>query len=59
KELIIEACRTLKALGERLPFELRGGDEPLRIEDPETIKAAAGEVRRYLMRRVLSAGVEP
>jgi DNA repair exonuclease SbcCD nuclease subunit len=58
-ELMTEAIEALRPLNERLPFELKSGEEALRLDDPSTIKAAAEEVRRYLMKRLFSGGAEP
>ena len=59
KELIAQAAQALRSLNEKLPFELKGGEEPIRLEEAETIKAAAEDVRRYLASRLLSKEVEP
>lgn len=57
--IMAEAMEALRPLNERLPYELKSGEDPLRLDDPSTIRAAADEVRRYLMKRLFSGGAEP
>jgi DNA repair protein SbcD/Mre11 len=57
-DLVMAAVEALGDLGEKLPHELKGGDEAIRLDDPETVKRAAEGVRQVLMDRILAGGVE-
>jgi hypothetical protein len=57
-DLVMAAVEALGDLGEKLPHELKGGDEAIRLDDPETVKRAAEGVRQVLMDRILARGVE-
>lgn len=57
-DLVKAAVEALGDLNEKLPHELKSGDEAIRLDDPETIKRAADGVRQVLMERILAGGVE-
>ena len=57
-ELVKAAVEALGDLNEKLPHELKSGDEAIRLDDPETVKRAADGVRQVLMERILAGGVE-
>jgi hypothetical protein len=58
EELVRAAIEALSDLNEKLPHELKSGDEAIRLDDPETVKRAAEGVRQYLLDRILSHGSE-
>lgn len=57
-DLVRAAVEALGDLHEKLPHELKSGDEAIRLDDPETVKRAAEGVRQVLMERILAEGVE-
>jgi hypothetical protein len=57
-DLVKTALEALRDLNEKLPHELKGGAESIRLDDPETVKRAAEGVRQVLMERILAGGVE-
>lgn len=57
-DLVRAAIEELRDLREKLPHELRDGEEAVLLEDPETFKRAAEGVRQFLIERILSKGVE-
>jgi len=57
-ELVKAAVEALGDLSGKLPHELRGGDEAIRLDDPEAVKRAAEGVRQGLMNRILAGGGE-
>jgi DNA repair exonuclease SbcCD nuclease subunit len=57
-DLVKAAVEALGDLNEKLPHELKGGEEAIRLDDPETVKRAAEGVRQVLMERILAGGVE-
>ena len=57
-DLVKAAVEALGDLNEKLPHELKSGDEAIRLDDPETVKRAADGVRQVLMERILAGGVE-
>jgi hypothetical protein len=57
-DLAQAAVEALGDLAEKLPHELKAGDEAIRLDDPETIKRAAEGVRQLLMDRILTGGEE-
>jgi DNA repair exonuclease SbcCD nuclease subunit len=57
-DLVKAAVEALGDLGEKLPHELKTGDEAIRLDDPETVKRAAEGVRQVLMDRILAGGEE-
>ena len=57
-DLVRAAVEALGDLNEKLPHELKSGDEAIRLDDPETVKMAAEAVRQVLMERILAGGVE-
>ena len=58
RDLVKAAVEALKDLGEKLPYELKSGDEPIHLDDPETIRRAGEAVRQVLMDRVMDGGME-
>jgi hypothetical protein len=56
--LLQAAVETLKDLNQRLPHELKTGDDALNLEDPAIIKNSVERVRQYVMSRILSKGTE-
>ena len=57
-DLVKAAVEALGDLNEKLPHELKSGDEAIRLDDPETVKRTAEGVRQVLMERILAGGVE-
>ena len=57
-DLAKAAVEALGDLHEKLPHELKSGDEALHLDDPETVKRTAEGVRQILMDRILAGGVE-
>lgn len=57
-DLVKAAVEALGDLEEKLPHELKSGDEAIRLDDPETVKRTAEGVRQLLMDRILAGGVE-
>lgn len=57
-DLVRAAVEALGDLNEKLPHELKSGDEAIRLDDAETVKRTAEEVRQVLMERILAGGVE-
>lgn len=57
-DLVKAAVEALGDLNEKLPHELKSGDEAIRIDDPETVKRTAEGVRQVLMERILAGGME-
>lgn len=57
-DLVRAAVEALGDLNEKLPHELKSGDEAIRLDDPETVKRTAEGVRQVLMERILAGGVE-
>ena len=57
-DLVKAAVEALGDLHEKLPHELKSGDEALHLDDPETVKRTAEGVRQILMDRILAGGVE-
>jgi DNA repair protein SbcD/Mre11 len=56
--LVQAAVAALGDLAEKLPHELKSGDEAILLNDPETVKLAAEGVRQVLMDRILAGGAE-
>jgi len=57
-DLVRAAVEALADLNEKLPHELKSGDEAIRLDDPETVKRAAEAVKQLLMERIMAGGVE-
>lgn len=57
-DLVQAAIEELSDLREKLPHELREGEEAILLEDPATLTRAAESVRQFLMERILSGGKE-
>jgi DNA repair exonuclease SbcCD nuclease subunit len=52
-DLVKTAVEGLKDLYEKLPNEIKSGDEAIRLKDPETIRRAAEGARQFLLDRIL------
>lgn len=57
-DLVKAAVEALGELNEKLPHELKSGDEAIHLDDPETVRRAAEGVKQGLMERILAGGVE-
>ncbi|HNS54928.1 MAG TPA: hypothetical protein PKH25_09140, partial [Syntrophales bacterium] len=57
-DLVRAAVEALGDLHEKLPHELKSGDDAIRLDDPETVKRTAEGVRQVLMARIMAGGVE-
>lgn len=57
-DLVKAAVEALGDLGEKLPHELKSGEEAIRLDDPETVRQAAEAVRQVLMDRIMAGGME-
>jgi len=57
-DLVKAAVEALRDLGEKLPYELKSGDEGIHLDDAETVRRAAEAVRQVLMDRIMAGGTD-
>jgi exonuclease SbcD len=54
ESFLAEVAGEFQALSRKLPAELRSGDDPIDLDDPQTLRQAVEDVKHLLLARLLS-----